>query len=159
MVRLSLIISYELYIFCTFELRTYHMHNFHFRTQTNSLSFLIGMMMDGPSLEVGAEAAAVIGSHHGRVNHRGILRRLGLNHRMIGVNQQIGNQPILGQVANLASGDQQQQMMMIGQAVVRQESMMMMIGDRGLAKQEKMMMIGKALRVVIGIRRDGVGIR
>jgi len=120
--------------------------------------------MDGQTLEVGEAAAAVIGNqignHRGRVNHHGMLH-LGLNHRMIGVNQQIGNQPILGQVANLASGVQQM-MMMIGQVVVvRQESMMTMIGVHGLAKRVKMMMIGRALllRVVIGIRRDGVGIR
>jgi len=118
-------------------------------------------MMDGQSLVVGEEAAVVIGnqhgSHHGRVSHRGMLH-LGLNHRMIGVNQQIGNQPILGQVASLANGNQTM-MMMIGQVVVRQESMTM-IGDRGLVKRVRMMMIGEAplLRVVIGIRRDGVGI-
>ena len=107
------------------------------------------MTMDGQTLEVG-EAVAVIGNQLGS--------RLGLNHRMIGANQQIGNQPILGLVANQANGDQQM-MMMIGQEVVRQESMMMMTGVRGLAKRVRMMMmIGRALRVVIGIRRDGVGI-
>jgi hypothetical protein len=83
---------------------------------------------------------------------------LGLNHRMIGVNRQIGNQPIFGQVANLANGDQTM-MMIIGQAVVKQVRMMMMIGAHRLAKRVRMMMIGRALRVVIGIRRGGVGIR
>jgi len=120
------------------------------------------MMMDGQTLEAGEAAAAIgnqLGNHHGRVSHHGTLLCLGRNHRMIGVNQQIGNQPILGQVANLANGDQTM-MMMIGQVVVRQESMMMMIGVlRGLAKRARMMMIGRALRAVIGIRRDGVGIR
>ena len=140
-----------------------------FISETDTLYILlsphltIGMMMAGQSLVVGVAAAAVIGnqpgSHHGRVNRPGILHHLGRNHRMIGVNRQLGNQPILGQVANLVSGDQQ--MMMIGQqAVVRQESMMMMIGARGLAKRARMMMIGEArlLRVVIGIRRGGAGI-
>ena len=145
------------------------MHNFHFRTDTNILYHLpprltLGMMMDGPSLEVGAAAVAIgnrLGNQHGRVNHHGTLLPHGRNHQMIGVNQLLGNQPILGQVASQANGDHQQMMMTIGQAVVRQVSMMTMIGVHGLARRVRMMMIGEAplLRVVIGIRRDGVGIR
>ena len=99
-----------------------------------------------------------LGNHYGRASHHGMLLRLGPSLRMIGANQLIGNQPILGQVANLTNRDQQM-MMMIGQAVAKQESMMMMTGVRGLlAKRVRMMMIGRALQVVIGIRRDGVGI-